>query len=400
MFNSSKIRKKKSTAQAMVEFALALPVLLLVVYGLIETGRLLFIYASVVTAARTGSRYGAATGTNAGGTPYYQDCSGIPRAVNSVACLNPFTNILITYDQGIPSSGNPTSAGACPAPPTTISNGYRISVSVSSVYAPIVPIVPIQPFTITSMSSRTLLNGISIGVTSPAKQYTGSGGVSLQVTSNVSTYSTVGQVIAFTYTLTNTSTGNLTSPYSITDSLGTGQNCSAATSPLAAAASTGCSGSYTITQTDLNNGSISGTAWANANTFQSNTVNTTILAVQSPSLSLVKTTPTQAAPNLGQTVTYTYTVKNTGNVTLSSPFAIADNKVSGVDCSSLGSTLAPNASGNCTGTYGITSADISAEAVTNTATATAAFSGKTYSSNSPTPTFPPHPRSLPINASP
>ncbi|MGE5251945.1 MAG: TadE family protein, partial [Bacteroidota bacterium] len=52
----------KSKAQAMVEFALALPILLLVVYGLLESGRLLFIYASVVTAARQAARYGSATG--------------------------------------------------------------------------------------------------------------------------------------------------------------------------------------------------------------------------------------------------------------------------------------------------------------------------------------------------
>ena len=54
-------RLHKSPAQAMVEFALVLPILLLVVYGLIEVGRALFIYNSVASAARQATRYGAAT---------------------------------------------------------------------------------------------------------------------------------------------------------------------------------------------------------------------------------------------------------------------------------------------------------------------------------------------------
>ena len=45
-------------AQGMAEFALVMPVLLLVVYGLFEVGRLVFIYSNVITAAREAVRYG------------------------------------------------------------------------------------------------------------------------------------------------------------------------------------------------------------------------------------------------------------------------------------------------------------------------------------------------------
>ena len=58
-----KLNPKKSKAQAMVEFALALPLLLLLLYGILETGRLLFMYSTVVTASRQAVRYGSATGT-------------------------------------------------------------------------------------------------------------------------------------------------------------------------------------------------------------------------------------------------------------------------------------------------------------------------------------------------
>jgi Flp pilus assembly protein TadG len=46
--------------QGMVEFALALPILLLLVLGIFEFGRLMITYTSVYAAAREGARYGAA----------------------------------------------------------------------------------------------------------------------------------------------------------------------------------------------------------------------------------------------------------------------------------------------------------------------------------------------------
>ena len=48
--------------QAMVEFAIALPFLLLILFGILEIGRLIFTYSGVVNASREGVRYGSATG--------------------------------------------------------------------------------------------------------------------------------------------------------------------------------------------------------------------------------------------------------------------------------------------------------------------------------------------------
>src|SRR5512143_4259638 len=90
-----KNNRPKSPAQAMVEFALALPILLLVVYGLIETGRLLFMYASVVTAARQAARYGSATGDIGTGTRYYNDCNGIEAAARKLEFIQRFSSITI-----------------------------------------------------------------------------------------------------------------------------------------------------------------------------------------------------------------------------------------------------------------------------------------------------------------
>jgi hypothetical protein len=52
--------------QGIVEFALVRPLLLVLMLGVIEFGRLLFFYSSTFTASREAARYGSAAG-NVGG---------------------------------------------------------------------------------------------------------------------------------------------------------------------------------------------------------------------------------------------------------------------------------------------------------------------------------------------
>ena len=75
-----KFNPRKSKAQAIVEFAIVLPILLLVVYGLIEVGRLLFIYSSVNNVTRQAARWGSTSGVGDNSVPRYQDCEGIRAA--------------------------------------------------------------------------------------------------------------------------------------------------------------------------------------------------------------------------------------------------------------------------------------------------------------------------------
>lgn len=53
-------RRKMPRGQSMVEFALAFPIFLLIIIGIMEFGRLFITYTSVYAAAREGARYGAA----------------------------------------------------------------------------------------------------------------------------------------------------------------------------------------------------------------------------------------------------------------------------------------------------------------------------------------------------
>jgi uncharacterized repeat protein (TIGR01451 family) len=401
--------RKKTRAQGMVEFALALPVLLLVIYGMIETGRLLFIYASTVTASRQAARYGAGVGVNNSGVPHYQDCDGIISAVNNVAFLNAFSDIQVNYDRGLKADGTVKQI-ANPDPNCSqivsypLRNGDRIKVRVSSVYSPILPILPIQPFTITSMSSHTLLVSVSIGSDATPQSWSGNG-FSLAVAASPSTYSAVGEAIVYTYTLKNAGTTDIIGPYTVTDDRVSGIDCSGAASPLTGGgSSTTCTGVYYIVQSDLDAGFITDAAVAAAagSLDTSNQSGTTIAAIQLPALSLAKTANPTAAPVSGMVVTYTYTITNSGNVTLTSPYDVSDDRVNsgGISCSGAASSLAPGASTACTGTYTIKNTDITAGFVTNNATATATFVDQEPESNTATATVVTKPLVLSISASP
>lgn len=166
-----KRNQKSKRAQAMVEFMLALPVLIALLYGIIEVSRLIFIFASVANASRQAARYGAGSGEPVSETTYYQDCDGIREVANRSAILTEFDEINITYDRGLTPEGdqipildidpNPD-ADTCPIDDNIIRNGDRIIVQVSASYEPILPIVDIEPLEVVSANARTFLISVPI----------------------------------------------------------------------------------------------------------------------------------------------------------------------------------------------------------------------------------------------
>lgn len=406
-------RRFIAKSQGLVEFALVLPIVVLIIFGLLETGRLLFIYSSVITSARGAVRYASATGVNDAGIPRYQDCDGIRNEARRTAFVNVIRDdqIVIQHDSG-PST---TAITYCPAGTSvdtsfTPQSGDRVLVTVSTDFVPMVPgLLPFPSFTITASNARTILGSISVQSTPDSDGEGGGGGgggsgsLTLSKSASPSQYSYVGQVIYYTYTLTNSGSTSLSSPYTISDNKIPNVNCSAATSPLAPGASTTCTGTYTITQADLDAGSVTNQATATArsgsNTVTSNQATATITAVQTPGLSLTK----QANPTVagqGSTVTYTYTLTNSGNVTLTAPYAVSDNKISNVSCPNTPSALAPGASVTCTATYTITAADVAAGQVVNVATATAKFGANMVTSNQASASVLTRPLDLQVTANP
>ncbi|HTP03125.1 MAG TPA: TadE/TadG family type IV pilus assembly protein [Anaerolineales bacterium] len=374
---------KRITAQAMVEFALALPILLLIVYGLLETGRLIFIYASVVTAARQAARYGAASGDIGTGTLYYNDCNGIRGAANRVAFIQSFSTIDIAYDTG-PTS---TATHTCPYPGSPITdNDHRIDVTVTSQWVPIVSLVPLRPFAITSISSRTILTGVAIDAGNTPSA--GGGQLTVAKTGSPATYNAANQTIAYTYVVANPGTDPVTN-ISLTDDKATVTCPGGMGFTLAGGGSSvTCTANYVTTQANVNaEQDITNTVTAlgsNSLGFGvTGTASFTVTFDPEPQLTLTKSGVAPSLIAVGQVIQYTFALQNTGNVTLGSPFNIADAVV-GSNWSCPGSSLAAGASMNCTGTYSLTNADINRGYVDNSAQANAQYSGNTVYSNTST----------------
>ncbi len=178
----------------------------------------------------------------------------------------------------------------------------------------------------------------------------------------------LGDTLTYTVTATNSGTVSLTNVL-VSDPLITPSSNSCAT--LAVGATCVLSGTYSVTQTDVDNGSIANTA-----SVASTEVTTPVTATntsntgQTPELSLVKPAPVNADEDgsgdvsIGDTLTYTVTATNSGTITLSN-VVVSDPLITpnSITCASL----APGATCVLSGTYTVTQADVDNGSIANTA---------------------------------
>jgi hypothetical protein len=154
---------KLENAQTMVEFALVFPLVLIITYGIIEFGRMVFIYTAVTGAAREGARYGAAGGNFM--SRYYMDCTGILNAVQRGSLLLKINNsdVFIWYDRG---PNTPHIKNSCPPMDANnmdlINMGDRIGVHVVAHYTPIIAFLGLGGFNIISENARTILVNVAV----------------------------------------------------------------------------------------------------------------------------------------------------------------------------------------------------------------------------------------------
>lgn len=180
-----KIREKTvETAQGMVEFALVLPLLLLVILGIFAFGHLLFAYSSVTSASREAARYGAVVGVSENGLLRFQDCAGIRAAavrVGGFAGVSdseptsqnfyanpPDPGVYIGYDHGDSNDSSVTPYASCPGGagaigPNSVALGDRIMVRVTVQYQPIVPLVNLPSFPLSATTRRTIITSLPVG---------------------------------------------------------------------------------------------------------------------------------------------------------------------------------------------------------------------------------------------
>ena len=189
----------------------------------------------------------------------------------------------------------------------------------------------------------------------------------------------VGGTITYTYTISNSDNFTIENVSLVDDKLGTidlgGQTSLGAGEYITATAT------YTVVEADLpgpieNIATVSGTA-PDGNSVTAN-VTASVDLTYAASLQLTKTAaPSPAAPH--QTITYTYTITNNGNVTTDN-LSLQDDKLGAISLTDT--TLAPGESLTATATYTVTTADLPGPIV-NTATATGTDStGQSLSASS------------------
>ncbi len=195
-------------------------------------------------------------------------------------------------------------------------------------------------------------------------------GIDLQKTSNMTQVTKVGDVIQYTFKITNN--GQVTLSNVILNDAKAGISNVVVAPSLAVGQSVTYTKNYTVTQADLDRGQVVNSAVAKG-TSPSNVIvqdpdQVTVPVVQTPKIDIVKTADEPTFSQLGETITYTFTIKNTGNVTLSN-LNLTDAKLGMSATSVPTTTLAPGATTTYTKTYKVTQADLDNGQVLNSAVA-------------------------------
>ena len=182
----------------------------------------------------------------------------------------------------------------------------------------------------------------------------------------------VGETISYTFEVTNTGNVTLTG-VTVLDPLSglSAIDCPATT--VAVGDSITCTATYTVTQADIDAGEVENTATADSTQSGPDDDTETVDLPQSATISIDKegTFNDENAhlnADVGETISYTFEVANTGNVTLTGVTVLdPPSGLSAIDCPAT--TVAVGDSITCTATYTVTQADIDAGEVENTATA-------------------------------
>lgn len=167
-FMSQRKKGLGSRAQAMVEFAIALPVLLVLLVGIIEAGRMVMMYAVVTNASRDAARYASAVGQSDGSPSYlkYKYCAGIRQAAKTSGYILGLkdSDITISYYHGTSSTAFTTCTATSGEDSSVVLNSCkdnstcdRVKVTVQTTYKPIIKLIPLGNHTFSSAATRTIL---------------------------------------------------------------------------------------------------------------------------------------------------------------------------------------------------------------------------------------------------
>ena len=135
--------RERGRGQALAEFAIAAPVVFLIVLGLFDVGRLVFINNEIAEAAREGARWGAVQGRAA--AEANGDNSDVTDEVGSRIVIAPGPSISLACTDLDPGGGS-------------CGSGDLLTVTVSSAVSPITPLISdiIGPLVLSSKVQMTI----------------------------------------------------------------------------------------------------------------------------------------------------------------------------------------------------------------------------------------------------
>ncbi len=217
-----------------------------------------------------------------------------------------------------------------------------------------------------------------------------------------------GGTSTLTFTITNPNTSAVLTGVSFIDNLPVGLSVSSSPStPQCSGIITSTSGSITLTGGSIPADDVctvsvivttpNGGEYVNTSEIVSSTnggdgdTASDTLTVNGTGLSLEKSTSTISYNKIGDTIAYSYLLTNTGNANLYPPYTVIDDTANGVICPSTPDPLLPTGTVTCVVTYAVDADDVTAEWVTNIASATAqdaTTGGNTVTSNEDTVTVP------------
>jgi len=127
-----------SGGQALVEFALVLPVLLLLFLAAVDLGRLFYAYVGVENAAREGAAYGMSHSAALANTPVGQAFSDPTVTTVARREMGGDTHLTVMYT----CNSTVVAANCAPSAPSTTSAGNTLNVQATYAFTFLSPVVP------------------------------------------------------------------------------------------------------------------------------------------------------------------------------------------------------------------------------------------------------------------
>jgi Flp pilus assembly protein TadG len=139
-------RRKRGRGQALVEFALVFPIALLVLFGVFDVGRLVFIYTGLTNGAREGARMAIVN----------QDSVSVEQRVQetsfgaTIANVGNLADPVVAYYKEDPNLNDPTTNPRC----TTLATGCVAVVTARHSWSALTPVIGsiIGPIVLTGRS--------------------------------------------------------------------------------------------------------------------------------------------------------------------------------------------------------------------------------------------------------